>query len=128
PLPWANSTIPRAPSGTTRFPSSVTGPAGTRTTRSPSSLVLLNIAVLLSRRSERGRVGLRQLAALPAGRPLERHQRARLVEVDDRVELVGQPGVKVVAPALGLRAVDHPDGALEVRLAQPGDRGRIAVA
>ena len=34
PLPWANNTIPLAPSGTSRSPSRVTGPASTRTCRS----------------------------------------------------------------------------------------------
>ena len=52
-----------------------------------------------------------------AGRPqtngcVERVQRVGAVEVDDRVELVGQVGVEPVARALGVRPVDHPDRAL----------------
>src|SRR3712207_7651054 len=42
---------------------------------------------------------------------LERHQRARPIDVDDGVELLRQPGREVVAGALGLGPVDDADRA-----------------
>ena len=51
----------------------------------------------------------------------------RAVEVDDRVELVGEPGVEVVALALGLGPVDHADRALEPRFAHVAARPASAV-
>jgi hypothetical protein len=46
---------------------------------------------------------------------LQRLDGARLVEVDHRVELAREIGVKVVALALGVGAVDHADRPLQVR-------------
>src|SRR5688572_24644160 len=62
------------------------------------------------------------LAARPAGGPFERLDRPCLVDVDQRVELVGQAGIEVVADTLGLRAIDHADSPLQLPVAQPFDR------
>ena len=55
---------------------------------------------------------------------LEWFHRVRVIQVDDRVELVDESCSEVVAVALGLGAVDHADGALEARVAQRGAGGR----
>src|SRR5262245_29845470 len=68
------------------------------------------------------RKGLWRLAAFPSGRAFQRFERARLVEVDHRVELVGEPGVEVVTQPLRLGPVDDADRALEARTAQVFDR------
>ena len=59
-------------------------------------------------------IGLGRLVAGPTrvARQVERHERARRVEVDQRVELARQAGVEVVALALGLGPVDDADRAL----------------
>src|SRR4051812_8396811 len=59
---------------------------------------------------------LRRLFRRPGG-ALQRHQGAGLVEMDHGVELVGHVGLEVMALALGLRAVDHADRALQPRRA-----------
>ena len=46
--------------------------------------------------------------------------RARLVDVQDVVELLRQPRVEIVARAFALRQVEHADGALEPRTRQRG--------
>src|SRR5690349_7244825 len=61
------------------------------------------------------RIRLRRLASNPAFAALEGLEGARLVVVDDDVELARQVDVEVVALAFGLGAVDHADGALEAR-------------
>jgi hypothetical protein len=66
----------------------------------------------------RDRIRLRRVATLPAGRALQRLDGARLVDVDHRVELVGQSRPEVVADALGLRPVDHADCPLQPWLTQ----------
>src|SRR5712691_1980804 len=101
--------MPRAPSGTTRSPSRRTGPAPIWT---------LRLAVRLSLISNPAGEGLRHLGLRRAD-PLQRLHRAGLVDVDDRVELLGQAGVEVVAEPLGLRPIDDADRALEERA---GDR------
>jgi Glycosyl transferases group 1 len=68
--------------------------------------------------SEGGGVGLRGLAELPALVALERLDGAGDIDVDQRVELAGGACREVVALALGRRAVDDADRALEARLAQ----------
>src|SRR5205823_2546449 len=65
-----------------------------------------------------GWIGFWHLAPRPAGGSLQRFDRPCLIDVDDCVELVGQPRAKIVAPPLGLRAVDHADRALQPRRAQ----------
>ena len=75
-----------------------------------------------------GHLGLR----CPFGRTLQRLDPAGAVDVDHGVELHGEAGVKVVAGALGIRPIDHADGALEPRLAQAwhaatGEREQEAV-
>src|SRR5205823_1177196 len=112
PLPCANSTTPRASSGRARLPSSVTPAAGTRTMLSTS---------------HREGVRLRQLAGVPLGRALERLHRARLVEVQHRVELLRQARAEVVALALGVGTVDHADRPLEAGVVQ-ARRHEVALA
>src|SRR5438552_856771 len=112
PLPWANSTRPRAPSGIVRLPSSVTAPAVTRTSSSNATLL------------DRERIGLRHLARVPPRGALEGLDGARLVEVQHGVELLGQPRAEVVARALGVRTIDHADGPLEAGAAQ-APRGAV---
>src|SRR5439155_17865276 len=65
-----------------------------------------------------GRVCLPGFACIPLGRPLERLDGARLVEMHHSVELIRQSGLEVMAPALGFGPVDDADGALQSRLAQ----------
>src|SRR4051812_26027372 len=68
------------------------------------------------------RIRLGQLPAGPERRALQRLQRAGFVEVNEGVELVGEPGLKIVAPALGLGTVDDADGALEALCAEQAGR------
>ena len=49
-----------------------------------------------------------QLTALPVGAGFERFQRFGLVEVEQEIELLPDPGSHVVALALGFRAVEYP--------------------
>src|SRR5690242_19765731 len=69
-------------------------------------------------RLERGREGLGQLAAFPLAGALERLDRARLVVMEDSVELLGEARREVVAEPLGLWLVHHADSALESRFAE----------
>src|SRR4051812_26990706 len=71
--------------------------------------------------SHPSRVSLGQLAAVPARRTLQRLQRAGLVEVNDGVELLRQPGGEVVAPALRLGTVDDANRALQALGAKEAD-------
>ena len=50
--------------------------------------------------------------------PVERDERVGLVEVNHRVELLGQAGVEIVAEAFGVRAVDDADRALRAWVAE----------
>src|SRR5688572_4188711 len=52
-------------------------------------------------------------------RRAERLERAGFVEPYEGVELLREHGFAVVAPSLGLRAVDHPDEPFEPRFGQP---------
>src|SRR5438046_5750561 len=61
---------------------------------------------------------LRRLGAAPFGIALQRLDRACFVEVEKGVELQRQLRMEVAALALGVRAVDHADRALEPRLEQ----------
>src|SRR5262245_19776384 len=115
--------MPRGPSGRPRSPSSATPPALTRTARSaPASLVPGSTAPGLD--GEGLRLG--DLARIPPGRPLERLDGPRLVDVHDGVELIGQQRVEVVARALGVGTVDDADGPFEAGSAQCPCR-RVAV-
>lgn len=58
---------------------------------------------------------LGSFARVPLGGALERLDRARLVDVDHRVELVLQPDVEVMALALRFGTVDDADRSLEPR-------------
>src|SRR4051812_17982383 len=73
-----------------------------------------------ARTSHPCRIRLRQLAAVPDRLALQRLQGVRFIEVNEGVELLGQPGLEVVAPALGLGAVDDADCAFEARCAEQG--------
>src|ERR687898_2770020 len=70
--------------------------------------------------SDGERVGLGQLAALPFARCLEGLERPRLVDMDDGIELIGEPGLEVVREAVRLGPVDDPDRALEPFSLDPG--------
>src|SRR5438045_599924 len=74
--------------------------------------------------SETRRVRLLQLARLPGRYPLQRLDGRGHVEVDHGVELLGQPGVEVMAEPFRLGQVNDPNGPLQARLAQrrPGRR------
>src|SRR3954453_9934473 len=67
--------------------------------------------------SHREGISLRRLAAVPHRCRLQRFERTRLIEVQDRIELRGQAGGEVVADALRLRPVDDADRPFEARLA-----------
>src|SRR5207249_11530757 len=54
----------------------------------------------------------RRLAGHPPRRPLQRLNRPRLVDVEDRVELVRETRQEVVADPLGVGSVDHADRSL----------------
>src|SRR5689334_20972768 len=69
-----------------------------------------------------GGIRLRHLASLPTGRALEWLDRTCLVEVDDCIELRGQPRAQVMAHALGVGSIDDADRALEPRLLQAAGR------
>src|SRR5438128_12497212 len=58
----------------------------------------------------------------PDLRTLERFHGAGAVDVDDGVELGGEPRLEVVRVPLRLRPVDDADGALEHRLVQLAQR------
>ena len=67
-------------------------------------------------------VGLRQFSGVPARVALQRFECAGMVQVNHRVELLRQAALKVMAPALGFRAVYDTDGALETLSFQQRDR------
>ena len=67
-------------------------------------------------------VGLRQFSGVPARVALQRIECAGMVQVNHRVELLRQAALKVMAPALGFRAVYDTDGALETLSFQQRDR------
>src|SRR5205823_14676083 len=60
-----------------------------------------------------------KLALFPDAHALERLGRVCLVDVDDGVELVAEPGPEVVRETLRLRPVDDADRPLEPRFLQP---------
>lgn len=62
---------------------------------------------------ERGGIGFGHLASLPALPVVQRLDGMSLVEMEHQVELRGQVRAKVVADALALRTIDHPDGSLQ---------------
>jgi hypothetical protein len=73
------------------------------------------------------RIRFWNIAQLPPGRALQWLDRACLVDMDHGIELVRHPSPEVVAGALGLRAIDDPDGPLEAgRAQQIGRRQRRA--
>src|SRR5207249_9180887 len=55
---------------------------------------------------------------VPNARALERLDRARFINVNDDVKLVGKMRLKIMAQSLRLRPVNHANGAFESRLAQ----------
>src|SRR5438067_4690918 len=61
------------------------------------------------------RISFGQFAFVPYTRSLERLDGGRFVEVNHRVELFGQAGVKIMTEALRFRSVTHPDTALQPR-------------
>ena len=62
-------------------------------------------------------VRLRKLARFPLFSGFERFDRARLVEMEYRVELIRQSRVEIMALPLGFGTVDHTDRPLEPRTA-----------
>ena len=44
---------------------------------------------------------------------LQRFERASFIEMNERIKLLGQARLEIVAPALGFRAIDHADRSLE---------------
>jgi NAD(P)-dependent dehydrogenase (short-subunit alcohol dehydrogenase family) len=77
-----------------------------------------------------GRIGLRRLGVVPSRAALQRLDRPRDIDVDHRIELLGQLREEVVTLAFGLGPVDHADRTFEPRLAQqrlhPGVVGAAA--
>jgi hypothetical protein len=65
---------------------------------------------------KRRRKSFRDLACLPQRISFERLNRAGLVIVQDRIELLGQLRVEIVARSFGAREIDDADGALQQRL------------
>src|SRR5439155_5585954 len=97
------------PAGTGRRPGRLgsrrSGPRGPP----PSRQAWSSLAPSLESRGEcLGRLLLRRCRG-----PLQGTYGLGLVEVEDGVELARQAGVEVMAGPLGLRAVDHADGALQ---------------
>src|SRR6266446_1826084 len=121
PLPCANRTIPRAPSGTVRSPASRTSLAGIVTGRVSRSDRSWGIAHLRPC-SQSVRVRLGRLAGVPQRHALERLDGAGHVQVHHRVELPGEQRPEVVAPSFAGGQIQHADGALEARLPQPARR------
>src|SRR5205085_1074337 len=76
-------------------------------------------------RSEPGRPGLGPLGRVPARAGIERLERAAAVDVDQGIELACDPGVEVVALALGAGPVDDADRALEQRVGEGGGHARL---
>src|SRR5687768_3320352 len=64
-------------------------------------------------RSDGMRKRLRNLTALPPRGALQRLHCARVVEVQHRIELLGQARLEVVTGTLALRPIDDADGTLE---------------
>ena len=61
---------------------------------------------------------LRKLAGFPLFRRFERFDGTRLIEMEHRIELAGQPRPEIVALPLGFGTVDHTDRPLEPSDAQ----------
>src|SRR5205823_13808764 len=120
-----------------KFPSSVARPAGIRPSfiikeshcygrsAGPSNAARPAIApyqiclgILFSHREW---IGLGQFALVPNAGPFERFDGARLVDVNEHVELFRQTRVKIVARSFCLRAVNHTDRALQSRRSQGVD-------
>lgn len=59
--------------------------------------------------SQSARVGLRPLPGDPRARRFERFQCPRPVDVDDGVEVIGGPGMEVMALPFGIGSVDDAD-------------------
>src|SRR6202163_1034613 len=72
------------------------------------------VACYLHREWER----LRKLARFPLFSGFQRFDRARLVEMEHRVELIRQSRVEIMALPLGFGTVDHTDRPLEPRHGQ----------
>src|SRR5438105_14989440 len=83
---------------------------------------MLTSEFMFDGRLELERICLRQFARIPDARPFERLQRARLIQVNDGVELLRQAGFEIMAQTLCLRPVNDSDGALESFLAKKRDR------
>src|SRR5262245_48669308 len=94
-------------SGTCRSPSRSAGPSAMRT-----GAVFTGAGI-----SHPRGIGFRQ-AGIFARPAFERVERACLVDVDDRVELIGEPRAEIVARPLSVRLVDHTDRPLETRRLQ----------
>src|SRR6185295_12950231 len=56
---------------------------------------------------------LRHFTGFPLASTFKRLDRARFIEVQHRVELIGQSSVKVMTEPFRLRQIDHTDGSLE---------------
>jgi hypothetical protein len=56
---------------------------------------------------------LRHLACFPFWRIFKRLKRPRLVEVEHRIELIGEPGLKVMTLSLRIGPVNDANGALK---------------
>src|SRR5688572_4607083 len=98
--------MPRALAGTLMWPSSVAAPAG----------ILTSVSIL-----KRARISFGQFTAVPRAGPLERLEGTCFIEMNDRVELVRQASLEIMAQSLRLGPVDDADGALEPLLAQQID-------
>jgi hypothetical protein len=49
----------------------------------------------------------------------------RVINMQNRIELCGQRGVKIVAQPLGLRKIDHPDRPLQAPFTERGEDLRV---
>src|SRR6266581_1186155 len=120
-----------------KFPSSVARPAGIRTwfiikgshreerRAGPSNAAPPTIApyqiclgILFSQREW---IGLGQFALVPNTGPFQWLDSARLVDVNDRVELFRQTRLKIMAESFCLGAVNHANRALQPRRSQNVD-------
>src|SRR5829696_2997193 len=107
--------MPRASTGETKSAFKVAPFTGTRSICA-CEIVLTRVLLLETRG-----IGLRNSFVPPVGGGLEWHERGRPIDVNQRVELLGDAGLEVMALTLGLRSIDYTNRAFEQRCGEAGE-------
>src|SRR5205085_6616834 len=79
----------------------------------PDGQEMRDLHVVLQEASHCVRICFGQLTRVPGRSTFQRLQRAGVVTMNDRIELLRQPGIKVMTEALRFRQVDHSNRALQ---------------